>query len=480
MDAPESKPPTPTPEDPAPQQSISNIKPESKLVRSLKNVSPFTYFFSAVLAISLIALAYFALQNLSLKSQLGMSSFRLPGVSATCTYQGTTFKPGETVPSVDGCNSCSCDESGQVMCTLMACEVADQVVQNNTITKDISKWSKYISKNYYFNFPNNYYIDTREVKQSTEAWNKDASNKDFFELTVFNRTDNPNVDTSCFYTDRSDDEQPERCIPPILSIDLNEYSKTEFPDLESLYALPHIKNSVNIDEIEEITDDSGKKWHKVIAITTPTTEGYNFFHETSSTIFVLSFFKDPLGYWQYENQWFTNPTLQENWWSQDLNNRMNETLDPAINQVLSSFEFNSITQPTRTYTSPGLCGDRAEKQVFNIDIPSEWSIVEQGAVDANQCCNSYLFSFDSSWIKITCGDGFGGGGCKHPTELMIANQQTNACLSPSQDEKSQSLGLTYIDNPSNSITFSITAKTANTDTGMRQLKEILSTFKFED
>lgn len=125
MDATEPNPLPTVQEDLEPSQPATSFKPESKLVRTLKNVSPFTYFFAAVLTISLIALAYFMLQNLSLKSQMGMNSFRLPWVSVTCTYQGQEFKPSESVPSIDGCNTCSCSDNGQVACTLMACDITN-------------------------------------------------------------------------------------------------------------------------------------------------------------------------------------------------------------------------------------------------------------------------------------------------------------------------------------------------------------------
>lgn len=129
-------------------QPAASIKPESRLNQWLKSVSPFTYFFSFVLILSLVALAYFVLQNLTLKSQLGMSFFRWPWAKTICTYQATDFKPGETVPSVDGCNSCSCSQDGQVMCTLMACESTNEVANiSNT-----NSWQSYSNKIYHYSF----------------------------------------------------------------------------------------------------------------------------------------------------------------------------------------------------------------------------------------------------------------------------------------------------------------------------------------
>ncbi len=177
--------------DPEPIQSAASIKPESKLVRALKNISPFTYCFAAVLVISLVALAYFVLQNLSLKSQLGMISFKWPWTSATCTYQGTEFKPGESVPSVDGCNSCSCSQDGQVMCTLMACGVTEQVVQNNT-----DSWQSYSNKTYQYSFkyPPDWQINYGKTAGKVIASSDDvaeAANVSLFkpELSNINRPD---------------------------------------------------------------------------------------------------------------------------------------------------------------------------------------------------------------------------------------------------------------------------------------------------
>jgi hypothetical protein len=38
-----------------------------------------------------------------------------------CTYQGRTYNSGQTFPSSDGCNTCTCLASGGVACTLRAC-----------------------------------------------------------------------------------------------------------------------------------------------------------------------------------------------------------------------------------------------------------------------------------------------------------------------------------------------------------------------
>jgi hypothetical protein len=39
----------------------------------------------------------------------------------TCEYEGGIYQAGESFPSIDGCNTCSCGEDGLVACTERAC-----------------------------------------------------------------------------------------------------------------------------------------------------------------------------------------------------------------------------------------------------------------------------------------------------------------------------------------------------------------------
>lgn len=41
--------------------------------------------------------------------------------STTCAYDGQTYTPGQTFPSTDGCNTCTCGTNGSVGCTKRAC-----------------------------------------------------------------------------------------------------------------------------------------------------------------------------------------------------------------------------------------------------------------------------------------------------------------------------------------------------------------------
>ncbi len=42
-----------------------------------------------------------------------------------CEYGGWAYAHGESFPSTDGCNQCSCN-NGDVVCTLMACEKPEE------------------------------------------------------------------------------------------------------------------------------------------------------------------------------------------------------------------------------------------------------------------------------------------------------------------------------------------------------------------
>jgi hypothetical protein len=46
-----------------------------------------------------------------------------PKRAGTCEYNGRTYKVGDGFTADDGCNSCGCQEDGQVACTSMACNV---------------------------------------------------------------------------------------------------------------------------------------------------------------------------------------------------------------------------------------------------------------------------------------------------------------------------------------------------------------------
>src|SRR4051812_19743281 len=48
-----------------------------------------------------------------------------PFGSGTRLYGGTRYHSGDSFPSEDGCNTCSCGAQGDVACTLRACALPD-------------------------------------------------------------------------------------------------------------------------------------------------------------------------------------------------------------------------------------------------------------------------------------------------------------------------------------------------------------------
>lgn len=51
----------------------------------------------------------------------GQVACTLRACALQCTYNGTLYNPGEAFPSTDGCNSCACGNDGKVVCTTRAC-----------------------------------------------------------------------------------------------------------------------------------------------------------------------------------------------------------------------------------------------------------------------------------------------------------------------------------------------------------------------
>lgn len=61
----------------------------------------------------------------------GQVACTLMACQVTCDYGGATYPAGDSFPSTDGCNTCSCESDGQVSCTLMAC-ITECVVGGTT------------------------------------------------------------------------------------------------------------------------------------------------------------------------------------------------------------------------------------------------------------------------------------------------------------------------------------------------------------
>lgn len=135
-------PSAPAPEPiPAPTPPPLPLSTTPKPKRSLPKISAFGLVCLFALIVSFGALAYFFLQNQTLKNQLGLPSLKIPHTQKTCDYNGQTYKAGQGFQSTDGCNSCSCSENGEVACTEMACMSDDEVTQ----TDPTANWKTYTS-----------------------------------------------------------------------------------------------------------------------------------------------------------------------------------------------------------------------------------------------------------------------------------------------------------------------------------------------
>lgn len=111
------------------------------------------------------AAAYVFAQNQSLKSQLGLPGFKL-GYAKTCDYNGETYQAGEGFTASDGCNSCSCTETGQVACTAMAC---DDENNNDFLIPDPNErlnWKLFKSEEYEFSYPSDAKLSEKMQQQN--------------------------------------------------------------------------------------------------------------------------------------------------------------------------------------------------------------------------------------------------------------------------------------------------------------------------
>lgn len=106
-----------------------------------------------LLLLTAVSAAYMFSQNQSFRSQLGLPSFKFLRSHKTCTYNGQTYQSGEGFKSIDGCNSCSCTETGEVACTGMACE-GNEVSQSN----QTENWKIFRNQAYSFKHPVNWNV----------------------------------------------------------------------------------------------------------------------------------------------------------------------------------------------------------------------------------------------------------------------------------------------------------------------------------
>ncbi len=146
---------------------------------------------------------------------------------------------------------------------------------------------------------------------------------------------------------------------------------------------------------------------------------------------------------------------------QNLLTAPSPTLIPTpVTSPVTNLEIHEID----TYDS---CGSKQPRTKFKITVPQGW-VMNQRDVDVSQ--HVYEITRNDEHLTITCGIGFGGGGCpdENIKTLKIAGYDVNSCLMSNNTD----LGLSYLKREDN--TFSFTASVNSPET----INEILSTFKF--
>lgn len=133
------------------------------------------------------------------------------------------------------------------------------------------------------------------------------------------------------------------------------------------------------------------------------------------------------------------------------------------NKLLSTFEFMI---PNLKHTSEE-CGIEMPKTKFSLTLPPGW-----GSSQITKAENSGVLVYQSAegWIKITCGDGFGGG-CDEEfrTNFMVGDTKINGCYNGG------TLWATYLKIPDQETPgLSITSNLKNESL----LRQILTTFEF--
>ncbi len=163
------------------------VTPETKHIQmvnfgsksSSKNKSVAVVLVLLILGL-LALLVYLFYQNMQLKQQVELIELDEPTV-ATCEYNNQTYEAGEGFTASDGCNSCSCGETGEVACTLMACENIEEDGSSNA-----SGENRYTVGNYSFVIPQDFQIEEEYLEEANIGYVKVSDNRITFELVVNN------------------------------------------------------------------------------------------------------------------------------------------------------------------------------------------------------------------------------------------------------------------------------------------------------
>jgi hypothetical protein len=144
------------------------------------------FFIAGLILLILVIAAGVMLQNQSLKSQLGLGGFKFPWTQVTCDYNGQSYRPGEGFMDADGCNSCSCTETGEVACTAMACDSDDA-----TQADPAASWKTYSNNQYNlsFKYPSAYVIEENpdNTENRMQIIVKNTSVDESFTITIWKK-----------------------------------------------------------------------------------------------------------------------------------------------------------------------------------------------------------------------------------------------------------------------------------------------------
>jgi hypothetical protein len=134
----------PAPEAITTPETPIELAPESSELSPPKENHFFKYLFFFSLFVFIIVLVSIIFSFIN--SQKSLSDTNNPPTSSSptiapvgvCEVNGQTYTVGESFPATDGCNSCSCDENLQIVCTAMACEATTSANQYQNVKYNYS------------------------------------------------------------------------------------------------------------------------------------------------------------------------------------------------------------------------------------------------------------------------------------------------------------------------------------------------------
>jgi hypothetical protein len=155
------------------------------------------------------------------------------------------------------------------------------------------------------------------------------------------------------------------------------------------------------------------------------------------------------------------------WESYRLKSQLGQ-VQPSPSSIITASLTESL--PSNTFDN---CGSSQPRVKFSVIPPDDW-ILEKG--EGSEIFQEYKITKGEEWVGITCGTGFGGGGCpqNNLAVLKINGQNVSSCVGTNSETNKVDLNLSYLEYRGN--TFSFTGSVNNRQT----LDQILSTFKFSD